>query len=92
MSRQELIGYIARTLHDYPVITPTTAIDSTLILHSDIASEGESIQFILRPAPLQETISFWSTQDSKLARLCLFVEARVALLEPQAPGRRLEWC
>jgi hypothetical protein len=82
--RQRLTGHIARTLHDYPVVTPTTTINAIPILDNEIASEGESIQFILRPAPLQETISFWSTQDAKLARLCLFVEARVALLEPQA--------
>jgi hypothetical protein len=84
LERQRITGHIARALHDYPVVTKNTTINGVQILHQDLFDAGDRIQFILRPAPLQETISFWTTQDAKLARLCLFVEARVAILEPQA--------
>ncbi len=87
---QDLFGYVARVLHDYPVV------DSSLILTnptSDPVAEpvlassmfGQPIEFVLRPARMEETISFWGSEQNTMPRVSLFVEARVAVLEPTLP-------
>jgi hypothetical protein len=96
LRQAQFIGYIARTIHDYPVITPNTTITlptaplPITILQGTLLDHKSTIDFIIRPAPKEETISFWSTEDTHVPRLALFVEARVAVLEapppPFAPG------
>jgi hypothetical protein len=96
LRQAQFIGYIARVIHDYPVITPKTAITlptaglPVAILQGTLLDRNASIDFIIRPAPKEETISFWSTEDTHVPRVALFVEARVAVLDapppPVAPG------
>jgi hypothetical protein len=85
------LGLIARGLHDHPVVTPNTTFPGLpgtgKALAEALLDEDENISFVLKPATLQENLGFWATQDAKLARACLFVEARVAVLRPQAPTR-----
>jgi hypothetical protein len=84
LTEQKMIGLIARAIHDYPAITPNTAIQ-TPILDPALAIQANTIELILRPATIEETIAFWSTQREHVARLSLFVEARVLVMEPQPP-------
>ncbi|HEY4187776.1 MAG TPA: DUF4255 domain-containing protein [Polyangia bacterium] len=84
-TEQLMIGLIARTIHDYPVITPSTTIFGMPILDSGLASQNNSIELNLRPATSEEQFAFWSTQREKVVRLSLFVEARVVVLEPLPP-------
>jgi hypothetical protein len=83
---QKLLGFVARTIHDFPVITPQTTIaGDNDILDSELKLQKNSLELILRPAPKEETISFWATEQQKVSRLSLFVEARVVMLEPKPP-------
>lgn len=84
-TEQFMIGLIARTIHDYPVITPSTTILGTPILDGKLVSQSNSIEFNLRPATSEEQFAFWATQREKVVRLSLFVEARVVVLEPLPP-------
>jgi len=91
LRQQRYIGFIARTIHDYPVITNKTTITlpgSTLpitIQPTTLLDRNAKLAFILRPAPKEETVSFWSSEEKHVPRLSLFIEARVAVLEPQPP-------
>lgn len=89
-TQQRLLGSIARILHDYPAVTDKTQIDiggtdSPFILDPELRGNDAALHFILRPAPMEETINFWSAQDVSVPRLSLFVEARVVILEPKPP-------
>jgi hypothetical protein len=94
--QQKYLGYIARILHDHPSITQKTKVtvpDTTTpidILDPGLARTNHVIELVMRPAPKEETVSFWSSEEKHVPRLSLFVEARVALLEaqqaPLAPG------
>lgn len=96
LRQQQFLGFIARAIHDYPIITPKTTITlpgtSTpiTILQKSLLERNATIDFNLRPAPKEEAVSFWSSQDTHVPRLSLFVEARVAVLDEQpaqfAPG------
>ncbi|HEY7375572.1 MAG TPA: Pvc16 family protein [Polyangia bacterium] len=96
LRQQQFIGFIARAIHDYPIITPKTTItlpgSSTpiTILQNSLLLRNATIDFNIRPAPKEEAISFWSSQDTHVPRLSLFVEARVVVLDQQpapfAPG------
>jgi uncharacterized protein DUF4255 len=85
LREQKLLGFVARTIHDFPVVTPQTKIDNEDVLDDELALQKNSIELILRPAPKEETISFWATEQQKVSRLSLFVEARVLMLEPKPP-------
>lgn len=87
--QQQVIGIIARAIHDYPIITDTTTIDvegvPTTILHENLRGLGTCLELIMRPAKMEEAINFWSSDDRGVPRLSLFLEARVAVLEPKPP-------
>ncbi|HEX6767457.1 MAG TPA: Pvc16 family protein [Polyangiaceae bacterium] len=85
LDAQTLLGKIARIIHDFPIITPQLQIAGQFVLHTDFAEDNENLELILRPASLEENLNFWATQNQKLARACLFVEARIAILQPQPP-------
>jgi hypothetical protein len=87
---QNLMGAAARAIHDFPIITKDTVIvditDTEVpILDPELAQQNNKIELNLRPAPSEETVTFWSTETSRLPRLSLFVEARVVVLEPKQP-------
>jgi hypothetical protein len=85
------LGLIARGFHDNPVITPGTKFSvlpgAGNVLAEPLLDANENLSLVLKPATLEENLNFWATQDAKLARACLFVEARVAVLRQQAPTR-----
>jgi hypothetical protein len=94
--QQRFLGYIARIIHDYPIVSTSTVISvpgSTVpvpILQGTLVTRNATLAFNLRPAPKEEAISFWSSQEQHVPRFSLFVEARVAVLDaqpsPVAPG------
>lgn len=91
LRQQQFLGYVARVVHDYPIISTSTAITvptSTVpisILQGTLVDHNAKLAFNLRPAPKEEAISFWSSQEQHVPRFSLFVEARVAVLDAQPP-------
>lgn len=86
---QRLLGYVARALHDYPVIDDDTVIpaiapapvNSPLLESTGLRGAGNEIQIMLRPVSSEETVNFWSAEQDRLARFSLFYEVRVVLFE-----------
>lgn len=82
---QELMGYALKTLHDYPIITDTTQIGATLILHEDLRDADNHLQIIYRPVLPEDSVSFWNGDDERLIRFSAFYEVRVILVKPEKP-------
>jgi len=94
--QQKYLGYIARIVHDNPSITkktqvtvpatpPATLPVTITILDGPLAQTNNIIEIVMRPAPKEETIAFWSSEEKHVPRLSLFLEARVAVLEAPPP-------
>jgi hypothetical protein len=85
LTEQKFVGFIARAVHDFPVINANTTIGGVPILDDELVRQKSTIEIILRPAPKEESVAFWGTEQTKVTRLSLFVEARVFILEPKPP-------
>jgi hypothetical protein len=91
---QDYLGYVARAIHDYPILTHdtefplATAMPNANIL-ADYIDENAEIELVLRPAPPEETLSFYASGQQNGVRPSLFVEVRVALIEPEPPKTTL---
>ena len=91
IAQQALIGFIARAIHDTPVVSDRTQIEipgnpiPTLVLNADLRGMGTVLRLNLRPASMEEAVTFWTAQDKNVPRLSLFVEARVVILEAKPP-------
>lgn len=86
---QRVLGYIARVLHDYPVVDEKLELpneSNVLVPVLDSELQGARLEFNLRPVKIEENISFWSAEQTFAPRFSLFVEARVILLEPRPPA------
>jgi hypothetical protein len=88
-AQQMLMGYALKTFHDVPVITDETRINgsSTPVLQDALLGKGNSLQVIMRPIPAEDAVAFWSSEDTRTARLSAYYEVRVIMLEPEPPKR-----
>jgi hypothetical protein len=85
---QRLLGFVARALHDFPILTDETVVpavppnppNNPVFQVANIAGADNRIELTLRPVSIEETVNFWSAEQELTARLALFVEARVILL------------
>lgn len=85
---QRLLGYVARALHDFPVITDETVVpappgdppNNKVLQLANMAGAGNRIELTLRPVGIEEAVNFWRAEQDLTARLGLFYEARVILL------------
>jgi hypothetical protein len=85
---QRLLGFVARALHDFPVITDNTVVPAVppnppnppVFQTANIAGANNRIELVLRPVSIEETVNFWTAEEDLVARLGLFYEARVILL------------
>ncbi|HEY5960698.1 MAG TPA: DUF4255 domain-containing protein, partial [Polyangiaceae bacterium] len=74
---QRILGIVAKALHDNPTLR--------VVEPGVTAPEGDPFDIILRPVPIDEAIQFWSSDESQLVRVSLYLEARVVLIEPEKP-------
>jgi hypothetical protein len=89
LAEQRLLGYVARALHDFPVITDQTQIPPNPPLLQSVSLGGahNEVQIVFRPVGVDEAVNFWSAEQELTARLALFYEARVILLDTPPPPR-----
>jgi hypothetical protein len=88
LAEQRLLGYVARALHDFPVITDETQISpNPPVFQSVSLGTDDEVQIVFRPVGVDEAVNFWSAEQELTARLALFYEARVILLDTPPPPR-----
>jgi Pvc16 N-terminal domain len=88
LNEQRLLGFVARALHDFPVITDETVVPAVVpnppnppvFQTANMAGSANRIELALRPVSIEEAVNFWSAEQDLVARLGLFYEARVILL------------
>jgi hypothetical protein len=86
LTEQRLLGFVARALHDFPVITDTTVVPALpphppILQTANLAGRDNEIEIILRPVGIEEGMTFWSAEQDRPARLALFYEVRVIVLD-----------
>jgi hypothetical protein len=83
-----LLGFVARALHDFPLITDSTIVPAVppnpanlpVFEIAGLSGGNNRIELILRPVGIDDAVNFWSAEQELTARLALFYEARVILL------------
>lgn len=85
---QRLLGFTARALHEFPVITDETVVpprtgqppNKPVFQLANLSGAENRIELTMRPVGIEETVNFWNAEQNLTARLGLFYEARVILL------------
>lgn len=91
LTQQRLMGYVMKTLHDFPVITDNTVIRDVVnnidinVLHANLRDRKNKLQIVFRPVEVDDSIAFWSAEEQRTARLSAYYEVRVILIEPERP-------
>jgi hypothetical protein len=98
LMEQQMMAVGMKALHDYPEITDDTfvegAVDLTPVFPIDIIGRSNRFKIIYQPIQANESISYWTTGDSRLT-LSAYYEVNIVLLEPEvsriASGKVLDY-
>ena len=86
LTRHRIMGYVLKTLHDFPAITAATSINSqSPFILANITAPDNDIELIMRPVGIEEVVNFWSSDHDNVPPLSAFFEARVIMLDPEPP-------
>lgn len=84
-SQHALMGWALKTLHDFGEIFEDSQIGGQALFNG-VTLGGRPIEITIRPIEPEESVSFWSVDKERSARLSAFLELRTLLLEPE-PAR-----
>ncbi len=97
LMEQQMLAVAMKALHDYPELTDDTivigAVDAfnvpitSPVFPMDIIGRSNRFKIVYQPIQPAESISFWSTGDSRLT-LSAYYEVNVVLLEPETTRTR----
>jgi hypothetical protein len=80
------MGYVLKTLHDFPAITAATSINGqSPFFLANITAPDNDIELIMRPVGIEEVINFWSSDQDNVPPISAFFEARVIMLDAEPP-------
>nr|HEX4314504.1 Pvc16 family protein [Kofleriaceae bacterium] len=84
---QDLIGYAAKALHEYPMVDDTTQIGANPPVLRDVGLDGDGnrLRIALQPMPFDEATNYWAAGSTN-PRLALYYEVSVILLQPPKPA------
>ncbi|MEY6434281.1 DUF4255 domain-containing protein [Thioalkalicoccus limnaeus] len=88
--QQRNFGLALKTFHDYPRIDDglTIAPDANppqTVMAPGLRGGDNQIEIALRPLTPEESLSFWSAEQSATTRLSAYYEVRTVFLEPEPP-------
>ena len=88
LDAQLLLGIAIKTLHDYPLFSDNTEIN-TVKLFEDVGIDKTDtyLKVIMQPTPYNEAVNYWTAGQSPL-RLSAYYSVSVVLLEPEDPPSR----
>lgn len=89
-TQQLHLGLAMKTLHDFAVIDDELAISpdggpAQTVMAPGLAGHGNRMDILLRPLTAEESIAFWSAEQTSTARLSAYYEVRTIFLEPELP-------
>lgn len=82
-SQHMLMGWALKALHDHGEIFADTVVNGVAIFDPDVALGERGVEIIIRPMEPEDSVSFWSTDQVRTARLAAFIEVRTLLLPPE---------
>jgi hypothetical protein len=86
---QLLMGLAIKALHDYPLLTDNTVINTKNIFEeAGIDKTDTKLKITMQPTPYNEAVSYWTAGQSPL-RLSAYYSVSVVLLEPEEPPTRI---
>lgn len=85
---QMLMGLAIKALHDYPVLTENTLVN-TVNIFQDVGLEQSSarLKTTMQPTPYNDAVNYWTAGQSPL-RLSAYYTVSVVLLDPEEPPSR----
>lgn len=88
LDAQLLLGLAIKTLHDYPMISDDTEIDSTKIFEDvGLDKTDTRLRITMQPVAQNDAVNYWTAGQSPL-RLSAYYNVSVVLLEPEPPPSR----
>lgn len=97
LMEQQMMAVAMKALHDYPELTDETYVIGALdpfnveitlpLFPPDIRNRSNRFKIVYQPIQPSESISYWSTGDTKLT-LSAYYEVNVVLLEPETTRTR----
>lgn len=85
---QLLMGLAIKALHDYPLLTDNTVINSkNIFAEAGIDKTDTKLKITMQPTPYNEAVNYWTAGQSPL-RLAAYYNVSVVLLEPEDPPTR----
>jgi len=91
-TQQHYLGLAMKTLHDYAVVDdalqlpPKPGDPPSIVLAPGLEGGGNRLEIALRPLTPEESLAFWSAEQSATARLAAYYEVRSIFLEPEPPA------
>lgn len=85
---QMLMGLAIKALHDYPMLTESTVVN-TVNIFKDVGLDHSSakLKTTMQPTPYNEAVNYWTAGQSPL-RLSAYYTVSVVLLDPEEPPGR----
>jgi hypothetical protein len=88
--QQRNFGLALKTFHDYPRIDDGLAIapdanPPQTVMAPGLRGGDNRIEIALRPLTPEESLSFWSAEQTATTRLSAYYEVRTVFLEPEPP-------
>jgi len=88
LDAQLLLGLAIKTLHDYPLISDDTEIDTNNIFEDvGLDKTDTRLRITMQPLAQNEAVNYWTAGQSPL-RLSAYYNVSVVLLEPEPPPSR----
>lgn len=84
---QLLMGLAMKALHDNPLITDETAVNSTLVMAPGLRGNDNRFRVSLLPVMREDAVTYW-TAGSAALRLSAYYQVSVIQLEPDEPMTR----
>jgi hypothetical protein len=89
-TQQLHLGLAMKTMHDHPIIVDTLSISpdggpAQTVMAPALTGGGNRIEISPRPLTPEESISFWSAEQTATTRLSAYYEVRTVFLEPEPP-------
>lgn len=88
LDAQLLLGLAVKSLHDHPVLTDKSEVNSIKIFEEiGIDKTDTRLHITMQPTAYNEAVSYWTAGQSPL-RLSAYYQVSVVMLEPEEPPSR----
>jgi len=90
-NQQHLFSLAIKTMHDHSLIDDNLAISpdggvAQNVMHADLQGNDNHFEISPRPLTPEESMSFWTAEQTSTTRLSAYYEVRTIFIEPEEPA------